>query len=84
MLADRLDRTRLRTVLALAVSDDQPNFLTDVEVLERSLHHAVPMEVDLIALGGLNEAYPSSRDSRTTVPWIGTSRVFTRPVVFRT
>src|SRR5512134_4099917 len=56
MLADRPDGARLRAVFTLAVSDDQPHFLTDIQVLERSVHHAVPVEVDVVALGGLNEA----------------------------
>ena len=43
-------------MLALAVNDDQPYFLTDVEVLERSIHDAVPVEVELVALGDQNEA----------------------------
>lgn len=42
VLAGRLDSARLRTVFALVVGDDQPNFLTDTEVLERSIHYTVP------------------------------------------
>ena len=83
MLADRLDGARLPAVLALAVSNDQPHFLTDIQVLERSVHHAVPVEVDLVAQVSM-KPYPSSRDSRTTVPWTATSCVFTWPVVLRT
>jgi hypothetical protein len=56
VLAGRLDGARLRTVLALVGGDHQPNFLTGTGVFERSICHAVPVKIDFLALGALDEA----------------------------
>ena len=54
MFADFANRARLRAFLPEFL--DEANFGTDCQTIERIVENAVAMEIDLAAVGGLDEA----------------------------
>jgi hypothetical protein len=69
MLADEMDGGCLWPFLALAFSSDETNLKTDFESVKSIVDDAVPVEIDLPPLRGLDDAAPGEHLGYSAMAW---------------